>query len=107
MMRGVEEAGTETALRLGRGVIVAAGAEPPAPWAGAPRFTIDDGVLAAPSEMVDVLHAHWSRRDPYVIELRCAADELRAPETHRVPPYALTARFDLSRDRLYFLARAN
>jgi DNA helicase-2/ATP-dependent DNA helicase PcrA len=107
MMRAVVVPDTESALRLGRGVIVAASGEPPAAWAGAPRFTIDDGVLAAPSEMVDVLHAHWSRRDPYVIELRCSADELRAPETHRMPPYALTARFDLSRERLYFLARAN
>jgi DNA helicase-2/ATP-dependent DNA helicase PcrA len=107
MMRAVPVTDTETALRLGRGVIIAAGGEPHSAWAGAPRFTIDDGVLAAPSEMVDVLHAHWSRRDPCVIELRCSADELRATETHRTPPYALTARFDLSRERLYFLARAN
>src|SRR5690349_1454298 len=107
MMRGVEEAGIETALRLGRGVIVAAGGEPPGAWAGAPRFTIDDGVLAAPSEMVDVLHEHWSHRVPFVIKLRCDANELRAPETNRAPPYSLSPKFDLSRDRLYFLARAN
>ncbi len=43
-----------------------------------------------------------------MVELQCAADELRAPETEpERPPYALSPRFEFGRERLYFLTRAN
>jgi DNA helicase II / ATP-dependent DNA helicase PcrA len=94
--------------RLGRGVIVDASAPAPEHWAGADRVVIDDDALRDPAAALEALHGHWSARLPVVVELRCPAGELRAPETEPVrPPYALSPRFEFARERLYFLARAN
>ena len=69
---------------------------------------IDDAALRDPGAALDALHRHWSQRIPVVVELQCSADELRAPETEPVtPPYELSPRFEFTRERLYFLARAN
>ena len=97
----------EVAGRLGRGVIVAADAPAPEPWTGAPRILIDDATLHAPVDACDALHAHWSRREPVVVELRCDANELRRPDSENAPPYTLSPRFEFAKERLYFLARAN
>jgi ATP-dependent DNA helicase UvrD/PcrA len=98
----------EAITRLGRGVIVGPAAPAPDRWAGADRVVIDDAALRDPAPTLDALHAHWSRRIPVVVDLQCAADELRAPETEPgKPPYALSPRFEFTRERLYFLARAN
>jgi DNA helicase-2/ATP-dependent DNA helicase PcrA len=94
--------------RLGRGVIVGPSAPAAEHWAGADRVVIDDDVLRDPAAALEPLHHHWSARIPVVVELRCSADELRAPEAEPVrPPYALSPRFEFARERLYFLARAN
>ncbi len=109
MMRAVVDLPDgEVVTRLGRGVIVGPGAPAPSLWAGADRVVVDDAVLADPADAIEVLHRHWSRRIPVVVELRCTADELRAPETEPIrPPYALSPRFEFGRERLYFLTRAN
>ncbi len=94
--------------RLGRGVIVSAGAAAPEPWGGADRVLIDDAALTEPAEALAALHHYWSERIPVVVELQCSPDELRAPETEfGRAPYALSPRFEFGRERLYFLARAN
>ncbi|MDQ1436121.1 MAG: ATP-dependent helicase UvrD/PcrA [Actinomycetota bacterium] len=94
--------------RLGRGVIVGPGSAAPDHWAGADRVVVDAAALQDPAEALDALHRHWSQRTPVVVELRCTADELRAPETEPDrPPWALSPRFEFGRERLYFLARAN
>jgi len=96
-----------TVMRLGRGVVVAAGAEAPPAWSGAPRVLIDDETVRAPADTLALLHRHWSQREPVVLELRCNVDELRAPQSSSVPAYTLNPQFELTRERLYFLARAN
>ncbi len=83
------------------------GAPAPEHWAGAERVVLDDDAIRDPNSVLDALHRHWSERVPVVVELRCSADELRAPETDPRPPYALSPRFEFARERLYFLARAN
>src|SRR3954452_17999451 len=93
--------------RLGRGVIVGPDAPAPEPWTGTERVVIDDAALRDPAAVLDTLQWQWSHRVPVVVELRCSADELRAPETEPGPPYALVPRFEFTRERLYFLARAN
>ena len=47
---------------LGRGVVVADGAAPPAPWADAPVIVVDDEVLARPAAAVTTLHEAWAAR---------------------------------------------
>jgi DNA helicase-2/ATP-dependent DNA helicase PcrA len=94
--------------RLGRGVIVGASADPPGPWIDYDRIVVDDATLRDPSDALDMLQAHWSRREPVVVDLRVAAEELRRAEPGPgVPAYALTPRFEFARERLYFLIRAN
>ncbi|MGH9278239.1 MAG: ATP-dependent helicase, partial [Acidimicrobiales bacterium] len=95
------------AVPLGRGVVVAAGADAPAAWPGAPRVRVDDDTLAAPAAAVEDLHRHWSNREPVVIELAVDADELRRPPTEDRAPYLLDAGFDLGHERLHFLVWAN
>lgn len=98
----------ETLNRLGRGVIVGAGAAAPEPWTGCERVVVDDAALREPAGAIDVLQGRWSRREPVVVELRVAADELRRPEAAPgVAAHALTTRFEFARERLYFLIRAN
>ncbi len=109
MMRPVVDIGEpEVVTRLGRGVIVGPKTVAPDHWARTDRVVIDDAALRDPGAALETLHHHWSQRIPVVVELRCSADELRAPETEPVrPPYALSPHFEFGRERLYFLARAN
>jgi ATP-dependent DNA helicase UvrD/PcrA len=107
MMRDVSEAGEDVHQALGRGVIVAAGAPAPAAWSDATRVTIDDETLRAPAEAIEQLQTHWSRRIPVVVDVRCDASELRAPQIEQLAPHALSPRYELARERLYFLIRAN
>jgi DNA helicase II / ATP-dependent DNA helicase PcrA len=97
----------EIPLPLGRGVIVGPGAPAPPAWSGAARVVVDDATLREPADTVDVLHGHWSTREPVVVELQCEAEELRAPEAHHGPAFTVDARFEFARERLYFLTRAN
>ena len=86
---------------LGRGVVVNAGAEPPAGWEGVDRIRVDDASAADP------LHEAWSQRRPVVVELGIDAGELKRPETDTRPPYELGPGFGFDRERLHFLVWAN
>ncbi|HEV2644064.1 MAG TPA: ATP-dependent helicase, partial [Candidatus Elarobacter sp.] len=98
----------EVVARLGRGVIVAAGAGAPEGWSEAERVVIDDVTLREPAGALAALHERWSGRVPVVVELQCSADELRAPEpAPGRAAYSLSPNFEFERERLYFLARAN
>ena len=93
---------------LGRGVVVGPGAEPPPSYAVSPRVVVDEEVVAAPSEAVAVLHGHWVRREPVVIELASgAAAAMRAPQSDDREPWEMGAGFELQRERLQFLVWAN
>ncbi|KAA0267540.1 MAG: ATP-dependent helicase, partial [Acidobacteria bacterium] len=92
---------------LGRGVIVAAGSEPPAAWAGAERIEIGPGEVADPGAVVARLHTGWSARRPVVVALGVDPASFRAPESIADPPYALAPGLDLPRDRLHHLVWAN
>ena len=78
--------------RLGRGVIVDAGAPVPEGWDGAERISIDDAVLAAPTDALDRLHRAWTRREPVVVDLGLDAGLLRTPETETAPAVRARAR---------------
>ena len=107
MRRVVELAEPGVVARLGRGIIVGPSGPVRDHWAGADRVVVDDAALRDPTEALGILHHHWSQRIPVVVELRCSPDELRAPQTEPSPPHTLSPRFEFSRERLYFLVRAN
>ncbi len=92
---------------LGRGVVVPAGADPPAPWRDAPRIVVDDDALASPGAAVSALHDHWQRRRPVVVELAAPATDLRAAETEGREPWQVGEGFEFARERLQFLVWAN
>lgn len=95
---------------LGRGLVVLPGAAVAAPYADAPRLTIDEAVLGAPQvmeAMAAVLHEAWAERRRVVIELAVPPETLRAPEVERRPPYELDPGFTFERERLQFLVWAN
>ena len=95
---------------LGRGVVVLPGGAAAAPFAEAPRLTIDEAVLASPqvsAAMAAVLHEAWAERRRVVIELAVPLETLRAPEVERRPPYELDPGFMFERERLQFLVWAN
>jgi DNA helicase II / ATP-dependent DNA helicase PcrA len=95
---------------LGRGLVVLPGAAVPAPFAEAPRVTIDEAVLGSPpvvAAMAAVLHEAWDERRRIVIELGVPLEALRAPEVERRPPYELDPGFTFERERLQFLVWAN
>jgi DNA helicase II / ATP-dependent DNA helicase PcrA len=92
---------------LGRGVIVGPGRPAPAPWADAPRVTIDDEVLAHPGPAAAVLHHHWLHRVPVVIDYRVDNADARREEVCDRPPYRVSPRFTFERERLHFLTWAN
>lgn len=95
------------AAALGRGVIVAAGVEPPAPWAGAERVEVGPDEAADPVAVVARLHARWSAREPVVVSLGTDPAGFRAPESVGDPPFTLAPDLDLPRDRLHHLVWAN
>jgi DNA helicase-2/ATP-dependent DNA helicase PcrA len=92
---------------LGRGVVVAAGAPPPDGFADAPRYVVDDGTLADPGPLAQVLHHHWVRREPVVVELAVDQGALRRREVVERPPWELGPWFGLERERLAHRVWAN
>jgi DNA helicase-2/ATP-dependent DNA helicase PcrA len=92
---------------LGRGVVVAAGADAPDGWSSAERVILDDAALRDPAAALELLQRHWSQRAPIVVEIACDVNELRAPESSPAQPFTLSPRFEFAKERLYFLAGAN
>ena len=95
---------------LGRCVVVAPGMDPPAAWAGSPRYVIDQALLDDAQEMavlVDKLHRAWVARLAVVIELGVDPAALREPETTSMEPWRLRRGFSFNRERLHFLVWAN
>jgi DNA helicase-2/ATP-dependent DNA helicase PcrA len=92
---------------LGRGVVVAAGAAPPEPWATCPRVRIGPEALESPAAVVAELHDLWFTRQPVVVELSVDAKSLSEPETCARAVYSLNPRFEFARERLLFLVWAN
>jgi DNA helicase-2/ATP-dependent DNA helicase PcrA len=92
---------------LGRGVVVSAGEDPPAPWSGCPRVSVGPAQLADPTAVVAQLHAAWLERRPVVVELGVDPDSLRAPQQHTGPVHRLTPAFEFALERLHFLVWAN
>jgi DNA helicase-2/ATP-dependent DNA helicase PcrA len=92
---------------LGRGLVVAPGAEVPAGWQAVERIRVDDATLADPAAANDRLHRAWRGRTPVVVELAVDAAELRQPESERRPPYELDPSYEFRRERLHFLVWAN
>ncbi|MEO1064612.1 MAG: UvrD-helicase domain-containing protein [Actinomycetota bacterium] len=92
---------------LGRGVVVAAGAAPPSPWADAPRVVVDDAAIADPAAAVAELHDLWIGRLPHVVELVAPNEALRAPQRTDADPWTLPSTFEFPLERLFFLVWAN
>jgi len=92
---------------LGRGVVVADGATPPAPWAAAPVVVVDDAVLADPAHAVGRLHDAWAGREPVVVDLRVDPVRFRRPVSHPDVPWELDHAFEPWLDRLHHLVWAN
>jgi DNA helicase-2/ATP-dependent DNA helicase PcrA len=92
---------------LGRSVVVDAGHDAPAPWAGCPRVEIDANALVDPGPVVERLHEAWSSRTPVVISLGVDPARFRIPRAVVAEPWTLGASFELWEDRLQFLVWAN
>ncbi len=113
---------------LGRGLVIAAGADLGADLAAAQnweRVRVDEALLADGSpgagslpgdgggrlgETVERLHRAWAGRRPVVVELDLPAEtvaRLRQPATVEVEPYLLGAEFTLLAERLQFLLWRN
>jgi DNA helicase-2/ATP-dependent DNA helicase PcrA len=92
---------------FGRGLVVGPSGEVPAGWDTVERVTVDDASLAEPEAVTGLLHAAWSQRRRLVVELAVPAEDLRAPESERRPPYEVGPGHELARERLQFLVWAN
>jgi DNA helicase-2/ATP-dependent DNA helicase PcrA len=93
--------------QLARGVVVAGGATPPAPWAGIPVVVVDEDVLAQPGAVVERLHAAWAGRERVVVDLRVDPVRFRRPVSHTDVPWELSPTFEPWLDRLHFLVWHN
>lgn len=91
---------------LARGALVRTGAEPPSPWAGAPRLTVDAGAVADPEPLIAALIAHAHARQRVVLEI---ATDLREPPAGRsdAPPFVVGPRFWFPLDVLHHLIWSN
>jgi DNA helicase II / ATP-dependent DNA helicase PcrA len=92
---------------LGRGVVVAGGAAPPAPWSGAPVVVVDDDVLVRPEAAVTTLHEAWASRQRVVVDLRVDPVRFRRPLSYPDVPWELAPTFEPWLDRLHFLVWHN
>ncbi len=92
---------------FGRGLVVADGAVPLAPWADDPVVVVDEAVVTAPGPVVDRLHEAWATRTPVVIDLQVDPVRFRVPAEHHVVPWQLAPDFELGLDRLHFLVWNN
>ncbi|MDX1510788.1 MAG: ATP-dependent DNA helicase UvrD2 [Nitriliruptorales bacterium] len=92
---------------LGRGAVLRPGSRMPPGLVGAPHYVVDEGVREHPGPLATVLHHHWARREPFVIELAADNDALRQPEVCERPVHELDAGFTFDRERLHALVWAN
>ncbi|HEX2388839.1 MAG TPA: ATP-dependent DNA helicase UvrD2 [Solirubrobacterales bacterium] len=97
----------EAPAAFGRGVIVAAGADPPGQWSGVERIEVGAAELDSPAPVVARLHARWAARERVVIALGVDPAGFREPQSIDDPPYALAPDLDLPLDRLHHLVWAN
>ena len=95
---------------LGRGIVVCAGSDVPAPWQQAARIVVDQGVLGAPETTAHELTAHAEAGRRVVIELAPHVVE----SFHALPscvtsaaPYELGPRFSFALDVLHHLVWSN
>jgi DNA helicase-2/ATP-dependent DNA helicase PcrA len=58
-------------------------------------------------EVLAVLHEHWLRRRPVVVELACGPAWLREPESDGREPWQVPVDFEFARERLQFLVWRN
>lgn len=73
----------------------------------APRYVLDDDVLAEPGPLAQVLHRHWARRRPTVVELGITPADLQQRETTTLAPWELGPDFCFERERLAHRVWAN
>ncbi|MHB8505224.1 MAG: UvrD-helicase domain-containing protein, partial [Acidimicrobiales bacterium] len=92
---------------LGRSVVVAGGADPPAPWSDTPAVVVDEAALVAPGAVVGQLHDAWVRRRAIVVRLFVDPARFRVPVSVAAQPWTLPADFELWDDRLHFLVWSN
>ena len=89
--------------RLGRSVVVGAGAEPPTSWADCERIIIDDALLASRDKLEAVVaraQRRYVHRTPTVYELAVPQAVLSAPETIDAAPFELGGDFTFLSERL-------
>jgi DNA helicase-2/ATP-dependent DNA helicase PcrA len=91
---------------LGRNVVVAADADEPADWVGAPRVVIDRAVLDDPAPTAALLRAAADAARSVVIELTVEFDDHPATSEPR-PAYEVGAGHDFPIDALHHLVWAN
>ena len=87
--------------------MISPGADTPTALSDAPRYVVDDAALERPGPLATVLHHHWARREPVVVELAVEAEKLRAPEIVTSAVHELGADTTLDRERLHALVWAN
>jgi ATP-dependent DNA helicase UvrD/PcrA len=95
---------------LGRGIVIAAGMQPPEPWSKVPTSLINADVLANPQSqrtLIDTLHRYWVARTPHVIEWDCAPTALGTHEVDERPVYAFPTNWLPPLERLRFLCFSN
>ena len=95
---------------LGRGIVVAAGAEIPAPFSSIEIVELTDAVLAdGPTleALILTLHLHWVRREPVVIRWGIESDAWSKLETTPRDVWSIDADFLFPLERLRFLLFAN
>ena len=83
------------------------GMDPPAPWTGCRRVSVDPETIADPSATVETLQGTWFDRQPIVVELAIDSQMLSARETCRRPVHDLSPDFEFALERLHFLVWAN
>jgi len=89
--------------RLGRSVVVQAGASTPKHWSGVDNHVIDSGLLDDEDlleKTVDELQRRNVQRIPTVFVLDIDPDELNRPEITNAAPYELGHAFSFLRERL-------
>ncbi len=95
---------------LGRGIVVAAGAEIPAPFSSIEIVELTDAVLAdGPTleALILTLHLHWVRREPVVIRWGIESDSWSKLETTPLDVWSIDADFLFPLERLRFLLFSN
>jgi len=95
---------------LGRGIVIPAGTDPPAPWASTPRVRIATDVLGdgdRRAALIDRLQRTWVRREPVVVEWALDDEALAAREVDERPVWSVPVDFLFPLERLRFLVFSN